>query len=216
MFGFKIKTVNGLKLTQLVHLDIWKIEKADWKLTHNSHKLDKVQLLHQLLLLQEEKLSKQTKDSFQLMEKTLPKSKTGLLLRFIGKNIKISHIKGHKHTTIIKGLTEERMGFVYDPSTQTYELNVVSEDTSKGLFVDPQNPAKYQLSKEKSKFDAYVEFKMLRNEHGTPEQRKKAMECCHLLGSEIKVHQCMHDFIKTGKCFVHEFSNHQPDLIFRK
>jgi len=57
---------------------------------------------------------------------------------------------------------------------------------------------------------------MLRNENGTPEQRKKAMECCHLLESESKVHQCIHDFIKTGKCFVKEFSNHQPDLIFKK
>jgi len=97
------------------------------------------------------KVIKSNKGLISINGKTLPKTKTGLVIRFIGNNIKISHIKRHKFTTIIKGLTEERMGFIYDPSTKTCELNVVSEENSKGLFVDPQNPAKYQLTKEKIK-----------------------------------------------------------------
>jgi len=145
--------------------------------------------------------------------KKLPKTKRSILLRFIGKEIKVRYSSKSKNTIVIRGLTEERIGLVFDTVTSTYTVNVAAEDTAKGLFTDPQNPAKYQLPKNKSKFNKYVAFKMLRSQHGTPEERKKGMECCHVLHSEEKMNECISDFIRTKSCFLHEFQNNTPDLI---
>jgi len=82
--------------------------------------------------------------------------------------------------------------------------------------VDPENPAKYQLTPKKSKFDTYIGFKMLRNENGTPEERKKGMQCCHLLDSDAKINECISDFIRSKTCFSNEFKHNEPNLINMK
>jgi len=134
-------------------------------------------------------------------------SKTGtLMIRFIKKKVITKVLKkSQKNTTIILGLTSDRLGFVYDKKTKSYELTVVSQDLSKGLFVDPANPKKYQLTKKNSLFDKFIAFKNVVSNEGTPKQRKKAFQCCQHLDSDAKVNQCISDFIKTKKCFVEEF-----------
>jgi len=138
-----------------------------------------------------------------------------LSIKFVGKNVKFSS-KGKGHKTVIHGLAPEKFGFTYDPATKSYQLTVISQDNSKGLFVDPLNPAKYQLTEKVSKFDKYLKFQMIRSVEGTPEQRNKAMACCHLLKSEEKLHECISDFIKTGKCLINSFKNVKPDHAMKK
>jgi len=165
------------------------------------------------------KIIKAKNGRIKINRKKLPKTRRPLHIKFIGNHVRTSIRKeGQKNSVMITGLTEDRMDFTYDPNTNTYELTVSSQENSKGLFVDPENPAKYQISENESKslFHKYIAFSMLRNENGTPEVRKKAMECCHLLNSDSKINQCMSDYIRTKECFVHEFSNHQPDIISKK
>jgi len=59
---------------------------------------------------------------------------------------------------------------------------------------------------------------MIRSVEGTPEQRKKAMGCCHLIKSEEKLHECISDYIKTGKCLINSFRNtiHPNHAIMKK
>jgi len=71
-----------------------------------------------------------------------------LLIKFLHNRVTTKIIKNsQKFTTIIRGLTSDRLGFVYDPKTKSFELTVVSQELSKGLFVDPEFPRSYQLSK---------------------------------------------------------------------
>jgi len=151
------------------------------------------------------------------MEKKISRKNHNLKIQFVGKHAKVIVSKKKSHRTIITGLTEARFGFVYDAVTKSYELTVIAEEDSKGLFVDPLNPAKYQLpEKKKSSFKHYVPFKMLTSTQGTPEQRKKkGMQCCHILHSEEKLQECMADYIRTGKCLVTSFKKGQPDLILK-
>jgi len=137
-----------------------------------------------------------------------------LLIKFVGKKIVTKLIKGNKHLTVIRGLTEDKLGFVYDPSSKSYELTVSAQDLSTGLFTDPSHPKKYQLKQSQSKFDTYIDFKLLKKVKGTPQLRKKAMQCCHLLDTELKVHQCISDFIRTKKCLVTEYTEENPNHTF--
>lgn len=105
--------------------------------------------------------------------KQISKDNQNLDINFIGKNVKFN-VKGKGHRTLIHGLAAQKFGFTYDPTTKSYQLTVISQDNSKGLFVDPLNPAKYQLTEKNSKFDSYIKFQMIRSVEGTPEQRKKS------------------------------------------
>jgi len=149
--------------------------------------------------------------------KQISKDNQNLDINFVGKFVKFL-AKGKGHSVVIHGLAAEKFGFSYDPATKSYQLNVISQENSKGLFVDPLNPAKYQLKEKKSKFDTFVKFHMIRSVEGTPEQRKKAMGCCHLIKSEEKLHECISDYIKTGKCLINSFRNtiHPNHAIMKK
>jgi len=148
--------------------------------------------------------------------KKISKKGHNIRINFIGNHVKYHLSKKHKHyKTFIRGLTEQRFGFVYDIKTKSYELTVISESGSRGLFVDPLNPAKYQLTEKQSKFSSFVGFKMLQSTEGTPEQRRKAMDCCHILHSEEKLQECISDYVRTGHCLVSSFKKNQPDLILK-
>jgi hypothetical protein len=140
-----------------------------------------------------------------------------IIIRFIKNHVIVKQLKkGDNNLTIVRGLTEDRLGFVYDIKSKSYELTVATQELSQGLFVDPENPRKYQLKKSDSRFDNYIKFKHLPDTNGTPTERRAAMQCCHLLDSDAKVNECVSDFIRTGRCFVEEYTKENPNLTFFK
>jgi len=82
---------------------------------------------------------------------------------FSRKQFKVRKFKARRGNYEIRGLTKERFSFKYNRHTKSYEIVVGS--TSKhhsGLYVHPRQVQKYQLTREKSKFNRYIAFRKLK------------------------------------------------------
>jgi len=137
-----------------------------------------------------------------------------LIIKFIDRKIVTKSKPKGDNITIIKGLTNDKLGFIYEKDSKSYGLSVQASEHARGLFVDPEHPKKYQLLPKNSKFERYIEFKVLTETEGTKEERKRAFECCHLLNSDVKVNQCMSDFIRTKTCLIKEYHENNPSSTF--
>jgi hypothetical protein len=115
----------------------------------------------------------------------------------------------------IRGLTEDRLTFKYEEDSQSYMVVVGSlEPHHVGLFANPENPEKYQVTEKKSLFIQYVPFKKLAKKVPTKEELVAAGKCCDKLKGE-KVKECKSDFIRTGECLQHYFDK-DPKLTHKK
>jgi len=133
-----------------------------------------------------------------------------LLIKFIHNRVTIKSVKGHPRLTKIRGLSEEKLGYIYDRKTKSYQLTLYAYNSSTGLFTDPEHPVRYQIAKKSSKFKRYVPFKLIVSKHGTVEERRKGMKCCHLLPTESKLNKCINDYVRTKRCFVDQYTNQNP------
>jgi len=114
----------------------------------------------------------------------------------------------------VRGLKEDRVSFNYREDTQSYLLEVGSDDKAlTGLFVDPESPEKYQLTKEQSLFSDYVEYKRLPEAPKPTKEVKDAAElCCKKAVDREEKRECKLDFYRTHVCFTQYRSKETPKL----
>jgi hypothetical protein len=109
------------------------------------------------------------------------------------------------------GLHEERLAIEYEKESRSWMIVVGSNaEHHEGLYVNPENPEKYQITKEENPFKRYIEFKKITPTRASRKVLRRARRCCKKLLKE-KRKECVSDYIRTRKC-LHYLAGPKPHL----
>jgi len=113
----------------------------------------------------------------------------------------------------VRGLRKERFSFKYNRHTRSYTIVVGSlTKQHSGFYAHPKQAQKYQLTREKSKFNKYIDFRHLRIIKPTEITIRRAKKCCKVVRKISTRRQCFRDYVRTRKCFHVYRRKHKPSL----